>query len=243
MAPRPASRPRLLPGDPMEQPLALPPGEIQQLPAEITLSFSPYSNRIEEWVAMARAANSAGTPTNPANPGGPRPPIRRSSSPTHRNPRGNRHDPHLPRHRRRLPLAVPPADGSLDESKQDRRSRRFARRRAGPAQAGPWSGRPANTEPVHRRDSRDRARQQPDGGGDRRSRSSTSRPTRNRRPRPTPARGTPPGNTRRGAASSWASSSPRGWSTACRCARSPRNCRCKPGSKKNLPPRAQRTRR
>lgn len=29
---------------------------IQQLPAEITLSFSPYSNRIEEWVAMARAA-------------------------------------------------------------------------------------------------------------------------------------------------------------------------------------------
>jgi polysaccharide deacetylase 2 family uncharacterized protein YibQ len=29
---------------------------IQQLPAEITLSFSPYSNRIEEWVAMAQAA-------------------------------------------------------------------------------------------------------------------------------------------------------------------------------------------
>jgi len=29
---------------------------IQQLPAEITLSFSPYSNRIEEWVAAARAA-------------------------------------------------------------------------------------------------------------------------------------------------------------------------------------------
>lgn len=29
---------------------------IQQLPSEITLSFSPYSNRIEEWVAMARAA-------------------------------------------------------------------------------------------------------------------------------------------------------------------------------------------
>src|SRR5690606_3469210 len=29
---------------------------IQQLPAEISLSFSPYSNRIEEWVAMARAA-------------------------------------------------------------------------------------------------------------------------------------------------------------------------------------------
>lgn len=29
---------------------------IQQLPAEITLSFSPYSNRLEEWVAMARAA-------------------------------------------------------------------------------------------------------------------------------------------------------------------------------------------
>ena len=29
---------------------------IQQLPAEITLSFSPYSNRLDEWVAMARAA-------------------------------------------------------------------------------------------------------------------------------------------------------------------------------------------
>lgn len=29
---------------------------IQQLPAEITLSFSPYSNRLEEFVAMARAA-------------------------------------------------------------------------------------------------------------------------------------------------------------------------------------------
>lgn len=29
---------------------------IQQLPAEVTLSFSPYSNRIEEWVAQARAA-------------------------------------------------------------------------------------------------------------------------------------------------------------------------------------------
>lgn len=29
---------------------------IQQLPAEVTLSFSPYSNRLEEFIAMARAA-------------------------------------------------------------------------------------------------------------------------------------------------------------------------------------------
>lgn len=41
---------------------------IQQLPGEITLSFSPYSNRIEEWVAMARAAGHEVTIDLPMEP-------------------------------------------------------------------------------------------------------------------------------------------------------------------------------